>query len=214
MATNLGPQCSKLIFEHKNIQNGNPRDDLDFLTIRGMGYITGFQQRLFPHSNSRRYLRFHFQNQSYQLRALPFGLSTAPMEFICMVKEVKLMAQPRSIRIHQYLDDWLIWAPTKEPCHQGTQSLLALCQEFRWVVNLQKSELEPKTVFWVCGLQVRSLTRTGQTDPEPLGVDSPKGGIHSVQTNLPSQKIYVPDRPSHSNRKTGTPGEIHMRPIQ
>ena len=31
--------------------------------------------------------------------------------------------------ISGYLDDWLIRAPTRESCHQGTQSLLALCQE-------------------------------------------------------------------------------------
>ena len=63
------------------------------------------------------------------------------------------MAQSRGIRIHQYLDDWLIRAPTKESCHQGTQSLLALCQELGWVVNLQKSELEPKQVFKFVGYQ-------------------------------------------------------------
>ena len=105
------------------------------------------------HSGSRKYLRFHFQNQSYQFRALPFGLSTAPMEFTCVVKEVKLMAQSWGIRIHQYLDDWLIRAPTKESCHQGTQSLLSLCQELGWVVNLQKSELEPIQVFEFVGYQ-------------------------------------------------------------
>ena len=93
------------------------------------------------HPGSRKYLRFHFQNQSYQFKALPFGLSTAPMEFTSVVKEVKLMAQSRGIRIHQYLDDWLIRGPTKESCHQGTQSLLTLCQELGWVGNLQKSEL-------------------------------------------------------------------------
>ena len=103
------------------------------------------------HAGSRKFLRFHFQNQSFQFRALPFGLSTAPMEFTCVVKEVKLMAQSRGIRIHQYLDDWLIRAPTKESCHQGTQSLLSLCQELGWVVNLQKSELEPKQVFEFVG---------------------------------------------------------------
>ena len=61
------------------------------------------------------------------------------------------MAQSRGIRIHQYLDNWLIRAPTKESCHQGTQSLLALCQELGWVVNLQKSELEPKQTFEFVG---------------------------------------------------------------
>ena len=105
------------------------------------------------HFTSRKFLRFHFQNQSYQFRALPFGLSTAPMEFTGVVKEVKLMAQSQGIRIYQYLDDWLIRAPTKESCHQGTQSLLALCQELGWMVNMQKSELEPQQVFDFVGYQ-------------------------------------------------------------
>ena len=52
MAANLGPQCSKQIFERKNIQNGNPGNNSDLLTTRGMGNIAGFQRRLFPHSNS------------------------------------------------------------------------------------------------------------------------------------------------------------------
>ena len=103
------------------------------------------------HNRSRKFLRFHFQDQTFQFRALPFGLSTAPMEFTCVVKEVKLMAQSQGIRIHQYLDDWLIRAPTKESCHQGTQSLLALCQELGWIVNLQKSELEPQQVLEFVG---------------------------------------------------------------
>ena len=42
MAANPRPQCSKQIFERKNIQNGDPRDNSNFLT-RGMGDIAGFQ---------------------------------------------------------------------------------------------------------------------------------------------------------------------------
>ena len=54
---------------------------------------------------SRKYLRFHVQGQTYQFKALPFGLSTAPLEFTVIAKEVKLMAIRKGIRIHQYLDD-------------------------------------------------------------------------------------------------------------
>ena len=43
------------------------------------------------HRRSRQFLRFHFQDQTYQFRALPFGPSIAPMEFTCVVKEVKLL---------------------------------------------------------------------------------------------------------------------------
>ena len=70
-----------------------------------------------------------------------------------MVKEVKLMAQARRIQMQQYLDDWLIQAKDKESCHQHTQSLLALCQKLGWIVNLQKSDLEPQQVFNFVGYQ-------------------------------------------------------------
>ena len=54
---------------------------------------------------SRKYLGFHVQGRTYQFKALPFGLSTAPMDFTVVAKRLKLMAIHKGIRIHQYLDD-------------------------------------------------------------------------------------------------------------
>ena len=96
---------------------------------------------------SRKYLRFFLFHQTFQFTALPFGLATAPLEFTKVVKEVKLMAQARGIRIHQYLDDWLLRAPSPEICLQHTQTLLVLCRKLGWVVNMTKSELVPTQVF-------------------------------------------------------------------
>ena len=96
---------------------------------------------------SRKYLRFFLNKQTFQFTALPFRLATAPLEFTKVVKKVKLMAQARGIRIHQYLDDWLPRAQCRETCLQHTQTLLALCQQLGWVVNMKKSELEPQQVF-------------------------------------------------------------------
>ena len=72
------------------------------------------------HNQSRKYLRFHVQDQTYQFKALPFGLSTAPLEFTVVTKEVKLMALQQGIRIHQYLDDWLVRANSYQLCLQHT----------------------------------------------------------------------------------------------
>ena len=105
------------------------------------------------HSQSRKYMRFHLQGRSYQFKALPFGLSTAPMEFTVVAKEVKLMALQKGIRIHQYLDDWLVRASTLHTCLQHTQTLVTLCQELGWLVNKEKSELAPKQVFNFVGYQ-------------------------------------------------------------
>ena len=122
------------------------------------------------HSQSRKYMRFHLQGQSYQFKALPFGLSTAPMEFTVVAKEVKLMALQRGIRIHQCLDDWLVRASTHDTCLQQTQTLVTLCQELGWLVNKEKSELAPKQVFNFVGYQfdlkegkVRPTTERWQT---------------------------------------------------
>ena len=41
--------------------------------------------------------------QVFQFTSLPFGLATAPQVFTMIVKEVKLMALSRGVRLHQYL---------------------------------------------------------------------------------------------------------------
>ena len=97
---------------------------------------------------SRKYPRFHVQGQTYQFKALPFGLSTAPLEFTVITKEVKLMATHQGIRIHQYLR-----ARSHQTCLQHTQLLVAMCQKLGWLVNIEKSELEPKQVFDFVGYQ-------------------------------------------------------------
>ena len=60
------------------------------------------------HPHSRKYLRFCHRSQVFQFTSLPFGLATAPQVFTMIVKEVKFMALSKGLRLHQYLDDWLI----------------------------------------------------------------------------------------------------------
>ena len=119
---------------------------------------------------SRKYLRFHIQGQTYQFKALLFGLSTSPIEFTVIAKEVKLMAIHKGIKIHQYLDNWLVRARSHQTCLQHTQELVVMCQQLGWLVNLEKSELEPKQVFDFVGYQfdfragrVRPTTAGGRT---------------------------------------------------
>ena len=95
---------------------------------------------------SRKYLRFHVEGRTYQFKALPFDLSTAPLKFTVVIKEVKLMAMHKGIRIHQYLDDWLVRASSHQICLRHTQDLVKICQKLGWLVNAEKSELEPDTL--------------------------------------------------------------------
>ena len=99
------------------------------------------------HPQSQKYLQFYHKGISYQFTSLPFGLATVPLIFTSIVKEVRLLALQQGIRIHQYLDDWLIRAPSKEECHKQTQKLLSLIRDLGFLVNLKKSELVPSQRF-------------------------------------------------------------------
>ena len=89
------------------------------------------------------------QGQTYQFKALPFGLFTAPMEFTVGVKEVKLMALHNGLRIH----DCLVRARSHQTCLQHTQTLVTICQGLGWLENVEKHELDPKQVFNFIGYQ-------------------------------------------------------------
>ena len=113
------------------------------------------------HSQSRKYMRFHIQDKTYQFKELPFGLSTAPMDVTVVVKEVKFLALKGGIRIHQYLGR----AKSQQTCLQHTQTLVALCQELGWLLNKDKSELDPKQVFDFIGYQFD--LKEGRVRPTP-----------------------------------------------
>ena len=73
---------------------------------------------------SRKCLRFHIQGRAYQFKALPFCLSTATLGVTEIPQEVKLMAIHKELRIHQYLDDWLVRDRSHQVCLQHTQELV------------------------------------------------------------------------------------------
>ena len=65
-----------------------------------------FHVPIYP--GSQKYLRFQTCQGVFQFRALPFGVATAPLEFTMIAKELKLIARSLGLRLHQYLDDWLL----------------------------------------------------------------------------------------------------------
>ena len=166
------------------------------------------------HSQSRKYMRFHLQGQSYQFKALPFGLSTAPMEFTVVTKEVKLMALQKGIRIHQYLDDWLVRASTRDTCLQHTQTLITLCQDLGWLVNREKSELVPQQVFNFVGYQFD--LKVGRVRPTEERWQTLTDKIRSILSDpvCPVRKFMSLIGLLTATEKQVHLGRLHMRPIQ
>ena len=166
------------------------------------------------HSQSRKYMRFHLQGRSYQFKALPFGLSTAPMEFTVVTKEVKLMALQKGIRIHQYLDDWLVRTSTHDTCLQHTQTLITLCQELGWLVNREKSELVPQLVFNFVGYQFD--LKVGRVRPTEERWQTLTGKIRSILSDpvCPVREFMSLIELLTATEKQVHLGRLHMRPIQ
>ena len=78
------------------------------------------------------------------------------------------MALSRGLRLHQYLNDWLIRSQSQEEALVNTQAVVDLTQSLGWIINQKKkSELNPSQVFFVCGLRVppgfsRCKTHSGE----------------------------------------------------
>ena len=163
---------------------------------------------------SRKYLRFHVQGQTYQFKALHFGLSTAPLEFTVIAKEVKLMAIHRGIRTHQYLDDWLVRATSHQACLQHTQKLVEICQKLGWLVNLDKSELVPKQVFDFVGYQFDlQAVRVRPTPDQWQSLQNKIWEILSLPT-CPVRQFMSLIGLLTATEKQVYLGRLHMRPIQ
>ena len=143
----------------RKVQNGNSRVHQDLPDSRGVGSVDRPVGRLpaYPHppklKEIPKYLRFCYKAQVFQFTSLPFGLATAPQVFTMIVKEVKLMALSRGLRIHQYLDDWLIRSQSQEEAQVNTQAVVELTQSLGWIINQEKSELKPTQVFSFVGYE-------------------------------------------------------------
>ena len=104
------------------------------------------------HVDIRKYFRFVTAGKTYQFCVLPFDLSTAPREF---TKSLALLVQllcTRGIRVHAYLDNWIIRADSSDQSVLHTQQTIKLLQTLGWTINWKKSILEPSHILDLLGL--------------------------------------------------------------
>ena len=150
------PQQAQHFSTHRKVQNGNSRVHQDSL-IPGEWVLSidlsDAYLHIPIHPNSRKYLRFCYKAQVFQFTSLPFGLATARQVFTMIVKEVKLMALSRGLRIHLYLDDWLIRSQSQEEAQVNTRAVVDLTQSLGWIINQEKLELKPTQVFSFVGYE-------------------------------------------------------------
>ena len=102
------------------------------------------------HPLSRKYLRFCHRCSS---SLPPLRTCHGPPGFYNDRKRSKAEALSRGLRLHQYLDVWLIRSQSQEEAQVNTQAVVDLTQSLGWIINQEKSELKPTQVFSFVGYE-------------------------------------------------------------
>ena len=174
--TCLGSEHLEHLPKHRVIQNGDTRDNKNLPTGRGLGHLHRFQGRILPYTNSQSVQEVHAF--SYPGPILPVqGPNLWSVHSTHGVHSGGQRDQTDGLTegykaislIHQFLDDWLVRTTSHQTCLQHTPTLVAFCRELGWLVNKEKSELDPKQVFNFVGYQCD--LREDKVKPTPVLAD-------------------------------------------
>ena len=118
--------------------------------------------------------------------------------------------QSRGVRVHQYLDDWLLRANTRHQCQLQTKELIQTIQELGFVMNFEETELERTQRINFLGYHfdlvqgkvfptekklkmleksIQDMGFSSQTTPRLLM--SQKGVLASLEKILPMDRLHM-----------------------
>lgn len=109
------------------------------------------------HKSHRKYLRFNWRGIIYEFAALPFGLSIAPYIFTKIVRPVVAHLRERGFQSIVYLDDLLLIGLTRGRCEKNVFETIKLLTSLGFLINYEKSNLEPATVCKFLGFNFHSI---------------------------------------------------------
>ena len=110
------------------------------------------------HPESRKFLRFVACGKVFQFKVLCLGLSMAPQAFARVMAPVSACLHRSVIRLHQYLNDWLIQASSREQVLLALDTVVQLCHSLGIVVNWEKSQLIPTQHLVYLGVLLDSVS--------------------------------------------------------
>ena len=202
--THPGPEHLEHLFKHRVVQDGDPRDNKNLPTGRGVGHIHRFQRRILPHTNSQSVQEVHaFSSpgsvlpvQSPTLWSIhsPHGVHSGGQrgQTHGTSEGYKDPTVPRRLAGESLYPRHLSPAYSN-PGHTLSGTRVAGEQE--------KIRTGPQTGLQLCRLSVRSQRGQGQTKRRTLAGLDRQDQINTVGSGLPSPTIHVPHRSTHSNTK-------------
>ena len=108
----------------------------------------------------RPFLAFSTGHSILQFRVLPFGINLAPRVFTKILRPIHSMLASKGVTLLMYLDDWLVYAPSRSQCEAMVKTTLNVGAQMGLAFNLAKSHLTPtQSIQWL-GMQWDSSTST------------------------------------------------------
>jgi hypothetical protein len=108
-------------------------------------------------TNHRKYLRFEYNNVTYEFCSLVYGLSVAPRTFTKIMKEVVTYLRKRGLTSTIYLDDILCIGRDLNECKYNVRETLRLLECLGFVVNYTKSSIQPQQCCKFLGFVYNSI---------------------------------------------------------
>ena len=112
------------------------------------------------HPDYQKYLRFVWKNQAFQFKALPFSLNIALRVFTKLLKPVVAFLRKRGVRLLIYLDDILIIGSNVRETRQFTEMAMTLLESLGFIINRDKSILNPTREITFLGFTINSVKMT------------------------------------------------------
>ena len=125
------------------------------------------------HEQFRKYLRFIWNDTLYQFTCLPNGLSCAPRKYTKLMKPVYSTLRKAGISVSGFLDDLLIVGRTADETRASVGHVVQVLQDLGFVINYEKSKLEPCTRLKHLGFLI---------DSDSMTVSLPVDKVDSVKT--------------------------------
>ena len=203
--TDLRPKQSESFPQDRKIQDGDTGNHQNISPKGRMGNLHRLQGRLLPHSNTGTVQEV--PPISYPGADLP--VQSTAVRSVDSSHGVYYCSKGGKADGQRYKVDWLVRATSHQVCLQHTQVLIKMCRRLGWLVNVEKSELEPKQVFNFVGYQFD--LESGRVRPTPDWWQNLQDKILAL--------ISLPEFMSLIGLLTATEkqvhlGRLHMRPIQ
>ena len=206
METHPGPEHSEHLPKHRVVQNGDPRDNNNLPSDRGVGHIHRLQGCILPHTNSQSVQEVHAFLHQGPVLPVPSPTLWSVHSTVHsggqrgqtdgLTEGYKNPPVPRRLVGESHVP------PNLSPAYTDLGSSLS-----RTRVAGERGEVRtgPKTGLQLRRLPVRPQRGQGQTHTRTLADLNRQDIVNPVRSGVSGPTVYVPHRTSDSHRKTSPP---------